>query len=353
MKKFIFYILFFLIAFFLIEAGSWTTIKVYKLINNLKSNAEIESEMVLLDGHSTEEFHKYQAFYGWTKKDITSKNINVKNGLRKTIENQNWDSKSKIWFFGGSTMWGAYVSDENTIPSLSSDLNHNFQPVNFGEEGYLAGQSLNRLIENIDKIKKGDHVVFLDGVNDVLHNCLSTNGPNGHSQVSHIRDLISNEKNIFKGISSKLLKRFTTTNTFALINGIGKKIGFNDLQKIDDFKYYSCDKKEYALEVAKSLVRHWKIAEVIVKNKNANFVCALQPNRYTANFYVNQPIREIWKQSTLAVYPKIKELASSLECFKDLTNLFQEDYYLDYCCHVNADGNKIIARKIINILFKG
>ena len=76
------------------------------------------------------------------------------NNLRKTKKNPNWNLKSKIWFFGGSTIWGTSVSDENTIPSLSSDLNHDFQPVNVGENLYVSGQSLNRLIENIDNINE-------------------------------------------------------------------------------------------------------------------------------------------------------------------------------------------------------
>ena len=123
-------------------------------------------------------------------------------------------------------------------------------------------------------------------------------------------------------------------------------------KKVDDFKYYSCDQNEYAFKVAESLVRHWKIAEIITNSKKANFTCILQPNRYTANFKVNQPIREIWKQSVLSVYPKVKELAKSLDCFNDLTNVFKEDYYFDYCCHINAEGNKILSKNIINILFK-
>ena len=249
-------------------------------------------------------------------------------------------------------MWGSGVSDENTVPSLSSDLNHNFQPVNFGEDGYNSGQSLNRLIEINDEINEGDHVVFFDGINDALHNCISLDGPNGHSEVRHIRRLISNEKNFFKGLYVRGLEKFKRTNTFTVLNGIGKRIGLQDLKKIDDFKYYSCDQNEYAFKVAESLVRHWKIAEIITKNKKANFTCILQPNPYTANFKVNQPTREVWKQSTLAVYPKIKELAKSLDCFNDLTNVFKEDYYVDYVGHVTSEGNKIISKKIINILFK-
>ena len=354
MKKFIFYIILIAITFSFIEFGSWSTIKVYELIKHPKKNTDIQamiSEMNTEDGQTSENFNEYHAFYGWLKKDITSENINVTNNLRKTKKNPNWNLKSKIWFFGGSTIWGTSVSDENTIPSLSSDLNHDFQPVNVGEYAYVSGQSLNRLIKYIDNINDGDHVVFFDGVNDVFNNC-NVDGPNGHVKVYHIRRLISNEKNFFKGLYIKGLEKFKRTNTFTALNAIGKRIGLQDLKKIDDFKYYSCDQNEYAFKVAESLVRHWKIAEIITKNKKANFTCILQPNPYTANFKVNQPTREVWKQSTLAVYPKIKELAKSLDCFNDLTNVFKEDYYFDYCCHVTSEGNKIISKKIINILFK-
>jgi hypothetical protein len=355
MKKFIFYIILIVITFSFIEIGSWSTIKVYQLINNSKKNTDIQAviaEVYTIDGQSPGSLNEYQAFYGWSKKDIASKHINIKNSLRKTKKNPNWNSKSKIWFFGGSTMWGSYVSDENTIPSLSSDLNHNFQSVNVGEESYVSGQSLNRLIEINDEINEGDHVVFFDGVNDTFHNCQSVFGPNGHGEVNRIRRLISNEKNFFKGLYVQGLAKFKMTNTFTVLNGIGKRIGLQDLKKIDDFKYYSCNKSEYAFKVAESLVRHWKIAEIITKNKKANFTCILQPNPYTANFKVNQLTREVWKRSTLAVYPKIKELAKSLDCFNDLTSVFKEDYYLDYCCHVTSEGNKIISKKIIDILFE-
>ena len=87
MKKFIFYIVLIAITFSFIEFGSWSTIKVYQLIKHPKKNTDIQaviSEMNTIDGQSPENFNEYHAFYGWSKKDIISKNINVKNKLRKT-----------------------------------------------------------------------------------------------------------------------------------------------------------------------------------------------------------------------------------------------------------------------------
>jgi hypothetical protein len=142
------------------------------------------------------------------------------------------------------------------------------------------------------------------------------------------------------------------TNTFILLNGISKKIGFEDLKKKNDFKFYACDQKEYAIEVANNIVRHWKIAETLVKSKKAKFTCILQPNPYTANFETNIKPRKVWQQSTLSVYPIIREASKSLDCFKDLSEIFEENYYYDYCCHVNAKGNEIIARKIIETIIQ-
>jgi len=365
MKKFILLVITTIIALLLIEFGSWSTIQVYQLIKYPKADTDIRGEIVALTDikseidtlggmreFSPEDVYEYRAFYGWVKKDIYSKNINVINNQRKTKKNPNWDLKSRIWFFGGSSIWGDYVSDENTVPSLSSNLDHNFQPVNFAESGYNAGQSLNRLIENIDKINEGDHVVFFDGVNDAFGNCLSLNGPNGHHEVKKMRRLISYDENFLKSLFIRGFKKIQESHTVTLLNAIGKRIGLQDFKKINEFNYYSCNQTEYAFKVAESLVRHWKIAEIITKNRKANFTCILQPNPYTANFKVNQSTIAFWKQATLDVYPKITELAKSLDCFNDLTNLFDEDYYFDGCCHVNAKGNKIISKKIINILFK-
>ena len=357
MKNFFFYITLIVITFSFIEFASWSTIKVYQLIILPKKNTDFQGVNII-----QRNFHVYHAFYGWKKSDITSEDINVKNNLRKTKKNPNWNLKSKIWFFGGSTMWGSGVSDENTVPSLSSDLNHNFQPVNFGEDGYTSGQSLNRLIEINDEVNEGDHVIFFDGVNDAFDNCQSLNGPNGHIKVGYMRRLISNDKNFFKGLYTNGLRKFRESNTFIVLNGIGKKMGLHKIRQnkgeyiqAGDFKYYSCNQSEYAFKVAENLVRHWKIAEIITKNKKASFTCILQPNPYTATFKdkkIVKHVRKVYELSSLAVYPKVKELAKTLDCFHDLTNLFKEDYYYDDCCHVTGVGNKIIAQEIINILFK-
>ena len=96
MKKSFFLVILIIISCLFIEFGSWSTIQVYQLIKNHKKNTDIKSEMITLDGirseigavrdggRLSEDFYEYRAFYGWVKKDISSKNINVINNQRKT-----------------------------------------------------------------------------------------------------------------------------------------------------------------------------------------------------------------------------------------------------------------------------
>ena len=345
MKKFSFLIITVSIIAIIFETASFTALKVYKMVYVPK--IEKKYEKINLENESRRDYHQYHAFYGWKKKNISSKNINVKNSLRETTQNLKWDSKSKIWFFGGSTMWGSGVADNKTIPSYAAKLDHRFQPVNVGEDGYNAGQSLNRLIENIDQINEGDHIIFFDGVNDAYSKCNINNGPNGTEQVRHIRKLIEKDKHLFKGLLTNVVYTFTESNTFKLYNGIKKKLGFKD----NELNTYGCINSEYAFEVANSTVRHWKIGEIISKNKKANFHCILQPNPYTADFKVSHATKKLYQNATEDVYPIIKNLAKSLDCFSDFTKIFTEDLYFDECCHVSDLGNKILAREIVNKIF--
>ena len=129
------------------------------------------------------------------------------------------------------------------------------------------------LIKYIDNINEGDHVVFFDGVNDAIINCQSMQGPNGHGEVHRIRRLISNEKNFFKDLYVRGLAKFKRTNTFTVLNGIGKRIGLQDLKKIDDFK------SNYRFEWLRDNVLNEEIPDEIIERRN-RWVEDLQKDLY-------------------------------------------------------------------------
>ena len=82
---------------------------------------------------------------------------------------------ARVFFFGGSTMFGTAQRDDHTIPAESS---HRLQALvgpgarievtNFGETGYVFTQDVIDLVLQLRAGARPDVVVFYDGINDVF-----------------------------------------------------------------------------------------------------------------------------------------------------------------------------------------
>ena len=61
-------------------------------------------------------------YIGWSRVEYSGKYVNIdENGLRYTWNSKNSSNDAvKIYFFGGSTMWGTGARGNYTIPSLVS-----------------------------------------------------------------------------------------------------------------------------------------------------------------------------------------------------------------------------------------
>jgi len=283
--------------------------------------------------------YPYKAFLGWTSPNIKGVFLNVKDGRRKTIISQDLIGEKKLHFFGGSTMWGHSVSDKNTIPSLISHI-LNLETINYAEQAYNSRQELNLLIDNLEKIKKGDIVIFYDGVNDVYHNCRSYNSPNGHAREFYIRTALNYEKN-HQNIDFGFVKKLST---YRFLKGLTVKFfPGNEMQE----KGYinSCADPVYAKDVASFLVKNWKAAQALLKSRGVDYMCILQPNPYTFDgslAYANEEM----KSQIAKLYPIIKNKGRDLSCFKDYSSVLTEDNYVDSCCHLNEVGNAELSTRM-------
>lgn len=77
----------------------------------------------------------------------------------------------RVFMFGGSTMFGMGARDGHTIPSLVAARLGGGVPVeitNFGQPGWVMGQGVAELSEQLKRNNLPDIVVFYDGVNDVF-----------------------------------------------------------------------------------------------------------------------------------------------------------------------------------------
>jgi hypothetical protein len=126
------------------------------------------------------ETYIYQPWVGFSERVFHSTRLNVDEALplptRRTVQNSS-DRGGRplvIWTFGGSTMFGWGVPDDETIAShlsaiLSRDLpNRNVAVTNHGHTYFFSSQEL-LLFQML--LRRGDHcdvAVFLDGLNDSL-----------------------------------------------------------------------------------------------------------------------------------------------------------------------------------------
>lgn len=81
--------------------------------------------------------------------------------------------RARVFFFGGSTMWGTNNRDDHTIPAeasrrlqLIAGPGSRIEVANFGENGYVMTQGIVQLMLLLREGKRPDVVVFYAGLND-------------------------------------------------------------------------------------------------------------------------------------------------------------------------------------------
>ena len=93
-----------------------------EIADNVFYNKEKHERLILVGRELSKIKHYYKAFVGWNASEFNGKYINIdENGFRKTQLPENIVNKTKVHFFGGSTMWGYGVKDSSTIPSIVAD----------------------------------------------------------------------------------------------------------------------------------------------------------------------------------------------------------------------------------------
>ena len=288
----------------------------------------------------------YYNYIIWRRDDYKGSTINIKNGLRKTINNPHSNpSASQSWFFGGSTTWGTGVNDTFTYPSLFAQNTNDFV-TNFGESGYIARQSLaylqNYLIQNKLKDMLGIKVIFYDGINDIMLRCRVE-----VTKLATARE-VQIQSNVTHHFQSLGFKR-----TFGQLENFVRKLNtkFTPTEEL-----YKCDSdKNRAKEIANTLVDTWEIASQLIEGRGGKFFAILQPVSFVENAdtnYLNLNLDGPEASQFKAVYPLIKEAAASRNInFIDLTDIYNDcnNCYIDFA-HVGPQGHQILVSKLITFL---
>ncbi len=123
---------------------------------------------------------RWEPLVYWRSRAHAGRWINVDNsGLRRTIVPAKAEGKpavsagtsETVFCFGGSTMWGACVSDEATIPSLLAAELHkrgiSAKLTNFAQMGYVSTQCRVALEQELQRGNVPTVALFYDGYNDI------------------------------------------------------------------------------------------------------------------------------------------------------------------------------------------
>ncbi|MFY9073861.1 SGNH/GDSL hydrolase family protein [Malaciobacter mytili] len=295
----------------------------------------------------------YDSYVAWKRLPFKGELINItEEGIRKTPQHHNLKEDAKtVYFLGGSTMWGLGSSDKQTIPAYFSKYSKgNFKTVNLAEPGYSSFQEYITLSIKLAKGGTPDLVIMYDGVNQAITLVKEFN------QFSHFE-----EKSIKSALEIKKiqdLKNITYSNYFySIINPISKlleKIIKKNKEPLFDLN------EQRVYESAIETIESWAMAKQIANSKGSKFIAILQPVSAIGkpkidHLNLDENLIETYK----LLYTEIKKLLKT-EKYKDisksvynLSNIFNIDKYLYYdYCHTSHEGNKIVAKKIIEIVDK-
>lgn len=279
---------------------------------------------------------RYVPYMAWSRKQFSGKTTTI-NGEGERTHPLITDSPIRhIRFFGGSTMWGSGVDDQNTIPAHFNALHQDYRAYNHGQSGFVSRQGLARLVNLVNQKSPMDVIVFYDGCNDSLSLCGHDVSINGHREQEKM--------------ASKLEHRWQVADD--LIDSI--RVVIQKVAKERERPISQCSTDPaYAQMVASTLVNNWKISKTVAAMGGADFHAILQPVAPIGEPNIEYLSKRPSRTDFHLVYPLVLEIKERehLDWIHDFTDAFDvEEYIYIDSCHVNGRGNQIIAQKISELL---
>ncbi|WP_291728238.1 hypothetical protein [Bernardetia sp.] len=298
--------------------------------------------------------------------------LTIENNRRRTTNTPNIDnfsSQSKLYIFGGSTVFCREVPDSLTLPSYLQrfilDTYPSMRVVNCGIAGVSTPTQLANLELMIDSVKEKDIVIFYDGVNNSIKG------------ISTIEEALAQKSSQNNFLSSILVFLYRLRERLyillhqksMLINWLLYPYGpvepaltSNNLTERKEFNYYLDS-------IATSYIEDIARANAICKKKKATFFHFLQPQLASrkphTNFEKDTLISNPYQRTAYDLayfetcYPAFRDKLDSLKTKQDILSYdishtfdnYEKDVYIDIC-HLSQHGNLKVAQTIVNHITK-
>jgi hypothetical protein len=287
---------------------------------------------------------EYRSHLGWRRVLWARDGITVEGpyAQRRTV-NSGKSARPHVYFFGGSTVWGAHVPDGATIPSQFAAIT-GLRTENFGEPGYTAHQSLLLLTQLLQAGHRPDLVVFYDGVNEVWVKCRAELNATSHEREQQFRTTLH-----------RSFDASSFSHYFAPFFTVAANL-HRELDRTTRGESYDCHRNpDKAQAIVRNMIKDWEFAQKLVEWHGGRFIGLLQPvvhfSRTPVEHLESRALIERLRRGYEWIYPMLREaVARSGGSFHDLTSVVDgQPVYLDWC-HLNPSGNAVVAARIAEIV---
>lgn len=283
----------------------------------------------------------YKSYIGWRTGPMHGETINVEGRYlqRRTINAEGVSGK-RVYFFGGSTMWGIGTNDAGTIPSQFAALT-GLHAENFGESAYVVHQNLLLLIQLLQEGHRPDLVIFYDGANDALHKCRIELTPLSHEREYQMQTLLRQSS-----------RPDSFLHYFAPIVAVAQKTALT-LSRGSRSQHYNCQEDAKKSEnIAESMFLDWRLAKQLVEGYGGTFVGILQPVAYFSRTRLDRSTLSDEEEAQYkSIYPIMRDKIARGREFYDLVSVLDrdEEVYIDWC-HLVPKGNRYVVDRIAEIV---
>lgn len=309
---------------------------------------------------------RWEPFVYFRQKPFSGKTIHVDAEGRRAVWSPREPARSgrpvRLYFLGGSALWGFGARDDHTIPSyVVQDLDRRgtrVEVTNLSEIGYVNTQEMIDLIRALRHGERPDFVIFYDGVNDTTSALLdgvagvSTNESNRRREFN----LLQSPKGLATNFFGHLIKE---SASLRFAQAVRRRSG-----AADDARHPAPEASDRG-RLADDVVRCYRANLKMIRNLGEAY--GFQPLFFWQPTVFNKPrlvpfeaeekLNYAWTEPLFRdVYKRVRD-SSELKgdsSFHDLSPLFEAEselVFIDYC-HTTEAGNARIAAPIADALAK-
>ncbi|MBD3276986.1 MAG: hypothetical protein GF388_01690 [Candidatus Aegiribacteria sp.] len=280
-----------------------------------------------------------------------------------------------VFLFGGSAMWGATVSDRETIPfyvqqDLREITGRTVDVYNFAQTAFASTQELIELILQLRDGSVPDFVLFYDGFNDVW-GAYSNGFAGGHHSQLQVASRVQGTSEEFQQepVLEVLLKQ---SNLWLLVTSI-REMGeeeFN-VDELITYRTMGVDRDSLAANLVELYISNCEVVKELGESYGFGSLFVWQPAIWVGDKPLTDFEREIHRGGFQAFQgggdPAFKDLLNSTyniyldsiparPDFYSIHTIFdtvQAEMYSDYSgAHVNAAANRIIAEELAELILE-